>query len=173
MNRRGRLTISHSLGRNGRLDGGLHAACDEVRCVSGTNRRADVLPPSVACGRRAASRGELVLALSGFWVFPLALVTLLDGPAEPPGTAQSRPNEVRNSIGMRIVEIPGGRFEMGSVVERSVAPLEAAPPVAGRRGSPREAAASAGVTQMRPSSSPKNSWPVCYHQNPCARSSAG
>jgi formylglycine-generating enzyme required for sulfatase activity len=57
-----------------------------------------------------------------FWILPMALVTLLDGPAGPLGATQSRPKEVRNSIGMRLVEIPGGSLDMGSTVGPGEAP---------------------------------------------------
>ena len=50
------------------------------------------------------------------WILPLALVTLVGGLAGPSGAAQSRPKEVRTSIGRRLVEIPGGSFDMGSTV---------------------------------------------------------
>ena len=42
------------------------------------------------------------------WILPLALVTLLHGSPGTSGAAQSRPKEVRTSIGMRLVEILGG-----------------------------------------------------------------
>jgi len=63
------------------------------------------------------------MGMSAFWILPLALVTLLEGPAGPSGAAQSRPKEVRNSIGMRLVEIPGGSFDMGSTVGPGEAPV--------------------------------------------------
>jgi len=63
------------------------------------------------------------MVMRAFWVLPLALVTLLDGPAGPSGAAQSRPKEARNSIGMRLVEIPGGSFNMGSTVGPGEAPV--------------------------------------------------
>jgi len=63
------------------------------------------------------------MVISAFWILPLALVTLLEGPAGPSGTAQSQPKEVRNSIGMRLVEIPGGSFDMGSTVGPGEAPV--------------------------------------------------
>ena len=63
------------------------------------------------------------MIMPAFWIVPLALVTLLDGPAGPSGAAQSRPKEVRNSLGMRLVEIPGGSFDMGSTVGPGEAPV--------------------------------------------------
>ena len=63
------------------------------------------------------------MMMPAFWILPLALVTLLDGSAGPSGAAQSRPKEVRNSIGMRLVEIPGGSFDMGSTVGPGEAPV--------------------------------------------------
>jgi len=68
-------------------------------------------------------QGELVMVMPAFWILPLALVAILDGPAGTSGVAQSRPTEVRNSIGMRLVEIPGGSFEMGSTVGPGEAPV--------------------------------------------------
>jgi len=46
------------------------------------------------------------------WILPLALVTLLHGSPGTSGAAQSRPKEVRTRIGMRLVEILGGRFDL-------------------------------------------------------------
>jgi len=63
------------------------------------------------------------MVMPAFWILALALVTLLDGPAGPSGAAQSQPKEVRNSIGMRLVEIPGGSFDMGSTVGPGEAPV--------------------------------------------------
>ena len=58
-----------------------------------------------------------------FWILPLALLTLLGGPSGPSVFAQSRSKEVRNSLGMRLVEIPGGSFDMGSTVGPGEAPV--------------------------------------------------
>jgi len=63
------------------------------------------------------------MSMAAAWTVPLALVALLDAPAGPSGTAQSSPKEVRNSLGMRLVEIPGGRFDMGSTVGPGEAPV--------------------------------------------------
>jgi len=63
------------------------------------------------------------MIMPAVWILPLVLVALLDGPAGTLGAAQSRPTEVRNSIGMRLVEIPGGRFDMGSTVGPGEAPV--------------------------------------------------
>jgi len=59
----------------------------------------------------------------GFWLVPLALLSLLDSPAGPAGAAQSRLREARNSLGMTLVEIPGGSFDMGSTVGPGEAPV--------------------------------------------------
>jgi len=56
-------------------------------------------------------------------ILPLALLTLLHVPAAPSLTAHSTPTEIRNSIGMRLVEIPGGQFDMGSTVGPGEAPV--------------------------------------------------
>ena len=63
------------------------------------------------------------MMMPAFWILPLALVTLLDGSAWLSGAAQTRPKEIRNSIGIRLVEIPGGSFDMGSTVGPGEAPV--------------------------------------------------
>jgi formylglycine-generating enzyme required for sulfatase activity len=60
---------------------------------------------------------------SAFWILPLAIVTFLTGPAGPSRAVQSPPKEVRNGVGMRLVEIPGGSFDMGSTVGPGEAPV--------------------------------------------------
>lgn len=59
----------------------------------------------------------------GFWLVAIGVLTLLSGLTLPSGALQSRPVEVRNSIGMRLVEIPGGRLDMGSTVGPGEAPV--------------------------------------------------
>ena len=63
------------------------------------------------------------MAMPASWTLPLALMTLLAGPAAAPGAAQSRPTEVRNSNSIRLVEIRGGGFDMGSTVGPGEAPV--------------------------------------------------
>ena len=61
-----------------------------------------------------------------FRIIPLALATLLAGPDRPSVSAQSQQKEIRNSLGMRLVEIPGGSFDMGSTVGPGEAPVHTA-----------------------------------------------
>ena len=65
------------------------------------------------------------MTMPAFWILPLAIVTLIGAQAGPPRAAQSQPKakEVRNSLGMRLVEIPGGSFDMGSTVGPGEAPV--------------------------------------------------
>ena len=56
------------------------------------------------------------------WLIPLALLALPDTPGGQ-GAVPARENVVRNSIGMPLVEIPGGSFDMGSTIGPGEAPV--------------------------------------------------
>ncbi len=56
------------------------------------------------------------------WLIPLALLALPDTPGGQ-GAVPARENVVRNSIGMPLVEIPGGSFNMGSTIGPGEAPV--------------------------------------------------
>ena len=56
------------------------------------------------------------------WIVTFAVPGLLQAPAAP-GPATPKAQTVTNNIGMRLVEIPGGSFDMGSTIGPGEAPV--------------------------------------------------
>ncbi len=63
------------------------------------------------------------MTMPAFWILPLVFVTLLGRFGRAAAGRSIPADKVRNSVGMRLVEIPGGSFDMGSTVGPGEAPV--------------------------------------------------
>src|SRR5262249_44730892 len=85
-----------------------------------------------------ANSGELKLAVLGLWPASNRLVTLVAATGEVrtetkfrltirPSREQEPPKEINNSIGMKLIRIPDGKFMMGSADDDRDAELDEKP----------------------------------------------